>query len=122
MLNCDFSDETESFQGSFDEALPVHSSNGSWEWEALFGGAVGWLLGRTERPRVFVPPSACGEGEFTPEEKEFFLKFGGTRKNCGKFGKKSNGGDSTSLSSLLLNPSSRIGVNSFQVIRGIHLA
>ena len=71
MLNCDFSDETESFQGSFNEALPVHPSNGLWEWEALFGGAVGWLLGRTERPRVFVPPSACGEGDFTPEEKEF---------------------------------------------------
>ena len=57
-----------------------------------------------------------------PKRKNFFLKFEGTRKNCGKFGKKSNGGDSTALSSLLLNPSSRIGVNSFQVIRGIHLA
>jgi hypothetical protein len=71
MLDCDFSDETESFQGSHIETLPIQPSNGSWEWGALFGGAVGWLLGRTERPRLLVPPSACGEGGYTPEEKEF---------------------------------------------------
>lgn len=71
MLDCDYPEESESFNGGLDEPMAVQGDEGSWGWGAFFGGAVGWMLGRSERPNVSFPSSVHADGDYTPEEKEF---------------------------------------------------
>jgi hypothetical protein len=71
MLDFDSLAEMECLDQGLTEPPPVPTNEGGWGWSALFGGALGLMLGRSDRPSVSVPEFAPAEGDFTPDEKDF---------------------------------------------------
>jgi len=66
-----FSEENGCLEQPLTHADTESVIEGGWGWGAMFGGALGWMLGRSERSVVNVPAFAPVEGDFTPDEKDF---------------------------------------------------
>lgn len=71
MLDFDSLAEMECLDQGLTESLPVPTNEGGWGLSAMFGGALGLMLGRSDRPSVSVPEFVPAEGDFTPDEKDF---------------------------------------------------
>ena len=61
--------------GCFEQSIPdpvtAVTEEAGWGWDALFGGAVGWMLGRPGCASFSPQIMNQTEGVFTPEEKDF---------------------------------------------------
>ena len=122
MLDFDSLAEMECLDQGLTEPPPVPTNEGGWGWSALFGGALGLMLGRSDRPSVSVPEFAPAEGDFTPDEKDFLSQLWRFERELRDVRKTKTGSVFTFFHCLRWNHSSKAGANSFRKTRAIRQA